>query len=79
MSQPTTTVSPRERLARLSPRDRDVVTALIKYWWLDEDQVAEMINMSVHNLRKRRQHAYPVLDVYTRHALVYVYRDLFPQ
>ena len=68
--------TPEELFARLAPRDRDVVSALIDFYWLHEKDVAPQIQMSVHNFRARRQNAYRVLGIDSRPALIFIYREI---
>lgn len=54
------------RLEFLRPRDLDVVRVLIERADLDERNAADEIGMSVHTLKSRLKHIYPLLGVANR-------------
>jgi hypothetical protein len=66
----------RERLKRLRPRDREVVRALIAYYWLPVEDAAVLIQMGTENFRARTKHVYRILGVENRLHLFAQYHVL---
>lgn len=64
-------------LARLRPRDLEVVRALVVYPWLGQSDIASLLQMKLGNLRSRAKHSYAVLGVEDRVHLVAEYIDIF--
>lgn len=66
-----------ELLARLAPRDIEVIRGLIQYDWLPQRDVSKIIGMGFYNLCKRRQRVYAVLGVTSRINLYSRFHHLF--
>ena len=65
-----------KQLGKLRKRDLDVLRGLVENPSFTEAEVAKLIAMSPHNLRKRLRHAYVVLGVESRCHLYAVYHAL---